>query len=212
MTVYRASVHAVIIFVVGWLVMSVYLIPLNACGILQKATGTVIVPPGRLVFIPPKSTLALMVTAIDTDYKVGLRCKTGDFRIVKFPSIAVTNEIVSNELYLYRNYVMSKLPIERRSANDVHVPEETLIFAHVQPILNIMCKNMTSSEALQLSTWDASSPEMTARLQQRVPKGVKIHALRVTAVPALVDVTMDSVERLSGRVAARIWKKMYDAV
>lgn len=192
----------------------VRVVPPNSVGIYHGVSGLTVVPAGKYVVVPPWSSLHFMVTALDTDHKVGMRAKTGDFRVVEFPDLAIDNEIVGNYKDLYVNYVMDKNPIERRNADVAHVPEEKMIFKHLQPILNMHCKDMTSSTALQLSTWDARFDEITGALQARVPKGVKIHGVRVVGMPrlAVANATGPAVESFLGHLGTGWTKRMFKMV
>ena len=85
-----------------------------------------------------------------------------------------------------------------------------MIFQYLTPILNELCKKMTSTEALQPTTWDALQPVLTRMLQQRVTDGVLVHDVRFTEAPVLAATgPRASVETLSGAIMARVWRLVY---
>ena len=194
-------------------IATTHVVPPNSVGIFQCYRGISEKPPGTYVLVPPRCWVRDIVVAPDTDMRSNLRCKTGDHHVINFPAIAVDNEIVGNYTRLFISHFLDKRDVESPGArrSDPHVPEESMIFRYIQPILNTKCHGMTGSKAVQLVTWDLLAEEIATELQKKVPNGVKINGLRMTALPQVVG-NYSSVDSVVGSMLTGVHKRLYSYV
>lgn len=171
---------AVVAFAVIFMLFTVA-IPANSRGVKSFYGHIYDVARPGLTVKSPFVKIDSIVTGFDTDFKENIICKTWDNVYIRIPRIYVDNEFDCKDdkciIDLYTRYFITDAKTRSKYTNK-YVPEDGMIFKYIPEVMTEVCQMVTAYQT-QTNKWVALFPIIQKKLQERVPKGIKIHAVRM---------------------------------